>query len=114
MFIFYFADKVLVETLVQFVGDGIASLAGFIAGVFSTLLEYPEEQERLYTEIMEVVGPNRQPEVEDRPNMPYTNAFLNEYARTTKFLILFPSLECTSKYVYFFIWVKLLKVLIPF
>lgn len=79
------------------------SVASIISSMMITLFEYPEEQEKLYTEIMEVVGPNRQPSVEDRPNMPYANAFLNECLRTSQFLIFFASLECTSMCFFFFL-----------
>ena len=95
------ADEALAESIFQFVGDGIETVAAFIAGMLNTLVVYPEEQEKLHSEIMEVVGPNRQPTAEDKPNLPYTNAFLNEYVRTSKFLPFFPSLECTSMCIFY-------------
>lgn len=90
-------DDALVGSLIQFVGDGIHSVSAFIAGILNILLEYPEEQEKLYSEMMEVVGPNRQPSIEDKPNLPYTNAFINEYIRQTCMINFLPSIECTSK-----------------
>jgi len=42
---------------------------------------YPELQEKLYEEINKVVGLGRPPSLTDRPNMPYTEAFISEAMR---------------------------------
>lgn len=92
-----FTDEALVDTLLQFVGDGIVAVAGLIAGTLNFLQEHPEEQDKIHAEITEVIGPNREPAAEDRINMPYTNAFLNEFLRLASFINFFPSQECIKE-----------------
>ena len=62
----------------------------FVAGTETTattlrwslvyLLRFPELQERLYAEIQDKIG-TRPPRVEDRPQMPFVNAFIHEVLR---------------------------------
>jgi len=93
----YLTDKALVSTLAQIVGDGILSVAYFIGCFLNALVEHPEEQDKIYNELMEVVGPNRLSTIEDKSKLPYTAAFMNEVIRTSSFFPLFPSLECTKE-----------------
>ncbi|XP_054711511.1 cytochrome P450 2F3-like [Uloborus diversus] len=93
----HFTDEMLVESLSQFVGDGIISVSYFIGCLLYALVHHPEEQDKLYEEIKEVVGFERLPTLEDRSRMPYTNAFLYECIRTSNMFSIFPSLECTKE-----------------
>lgn len=93
----HFSDKALVASLAQIVGDGILSVAYFIGCFLYALVQHPEEQEKIYHELMEIVGPSRMPTHEDRSLLPYTNAFMYEVTRTSNFFPLFPSLECTKE-----------------
>lgn len=93
----YFSDKGLVESLSQMVGDGILAVAYFVAIFFHGIIEHPEEQDKIYKELTEVVGTERLPSVEDKSKLQYTNAFINEVTRTSYFFALFPSLECTKE-----------------
>ncbi|XP_054711505.1 cytochrome P450 2F3-like [Uloborus diversus] len=92
-----FNDVALVESLAQFVGDGIITVAYFIGIFLYALIHYPEEQDKLFKEINEVIGTERLPTLDDRSRLPYTNAFIYEVIRTTNFFALFPSLECTKE-----------------
>ncbi|XP_035217511.1 cytochrome P450 2B1-like [Stegodyphus dumicola] len=92
----YFTKKALMASLAQFVADGLQSVIQLIATFFAALVNHPEEQDKIYREILEVVGPNRQPTLEDKSNLPYTNAFIFEVMRTTDFCPYVPSLECTK------------------
>ena len=42
---------------------------------------YPEVQKKAQAEIDAVVGPNRLPDFQDRPSLPYINAIVKESAR---------------------------------
>ena len=42
---------------------------------------YPEVQKKAQAEIDAVVGPNRLPDFEDRPSLPYINAIVKESSR---------------------------------
>ena len=42
---------------------------------------YPEVQKKAQAEIDAVVGPNRLPDFQDRPFLPYVNAVVKESAR---------------------------------
>ncbi|XP_072014904.1 cytochrome P450 2J4-like [Amphiura filiformis] len=45
------------------------------------LVRYPEVQDRIHHEIDTVVGRNRLPKLADKPNLPYTQAFITELHR---------------------------------
>ena len=81
----------------QFLADGALSIGVFIGYVLMKLVEYPEECEKIHEEILEVVGQDRLPILEDKIKLPYTNAFIHEVIRLSDFFPMFPSLECTSK-----------------
>ncbi|KAJ8383912.1 hypothetical protein AAFF_G00213750 [Aldrovandia affinis] len=46
------------------------------------MMKYPHIQERIQKEIDEVVGSSRMPSVQDRQNMPYTDAVIHEVQRS--------------------------------
>ena len=93
----YFTDKALLSSVYQFVTDGVLTIAYFIAMFLEKLVECPEEQDKIYEELMDVLGPDRQPTMEDRSSLPYTTAFLYEVIRCTDFFVMFPSLKCTKE-----------------
>ncbi|GBM77227.1 Cytochrome P450 2J3 [Araneus ventricosus] len=93
----YFTDETLMSTLMQFMGDGVLSVSSFTCLLMKSLLMYPEEQEKLYKEVMEVVGPDRQPTIEDKSRLTYFNAYIQEAIRTADFFNFFPTQECIKE-----------------
>ncbi|GFU98168.1 cytochrome P450 1A1 [Trichonephila clavipes] len=89
--------RALIGTLTQFVGDGVFAVAAVINFTFKCLMEYPEEQEKIYKEIVEVVGLERQPTIEDKSKLTYLNAFIQETFRISDFFNFFPSQECVKE-----------------
>ena len=51
-----------------------------IWGLFYAI-KYPDGQARLHRELDDVIGPEQLPELSDRPNLPYLEAFLTEMVR---------------------------------
>ena len=49
--------------------------------LFLAMALYPEVQKKAQAEIDSVVGPNRLPNFEDRPSLPYINALVKESMR---------------------------------
>ncbi|CAL1263863.1 unnamed protein product [Larinioides sclopetarius] len=93
----YFTDKALMSSLKQILGDGVVAVAGFVCLIIKNLLDHPEEQKKLYEEIIDVVGTDRQPTIEDKSKLTYTNAFILEALRTADFFAYSTSLECTKE-----------------
>ncbi|GIX85858.1 cytochrome P450 18a1 [Caerostris extrusa] len=90
-------NEVLVGTLMQFMGDGVLAVASFATLLLKNLLENPEEQEKVYKEIVEVIGTERHPVIEDKSQLTYFNAYLLESLRVGEFFNFFPSQECTKE-----------------
>lgn len=93
----HFTDKALLSSIYQFVTDGVLTVSFFIAHILQSLIEHPEEQDKIYEELVEVVGTDRQPTIEDRIKLPYTNSFIYEVIRFSNSFPLFPSLKCTKE-----------------
>lgn len=93
----HFTDKALLSSVYQFVTDGALTIAFFIGVILEKLVEYPEEQEKIYKELSDVLGSDRQPTMEDKSKLPYTNAFIYEVIRFSNFIALFASLKCTKE-----------------
>ncbi|CAL1263843.1 unnamed protein product [Larinioides sclopetarius] len=93
----YFTDEALVGSLKQFMGDGVLGVASLASLLIKNVLNFPEEEDKLYKEIVEVIGVDRQPTIEDKSKLTYLNAFLLEAMRTSDFFNIFPTLECTKE-----------------
>ena len=53
------------------------------------MLHFPDVQKRAQAELDAVVGHDRMPEYEDRENLPYVRALINETLRYTTFILQF-------------------------
>ncbi|KAF8764658.1 Cytochrome P450 18a1 like protein [Argiope bruennichi] len=93
----YFTDKILMGSLMQFMADGVLSIASIIGILIKNLIDHPEEQDKIYKEIVEVVGQDRQPAIEDKSKLTFFNACVLETFRTSDFFTFFMSQECTKE-----------------
>jgi len=75
------AEKQLVVTLFDTFFAGSDSTAITISWTILYLCHFPEVQKKLQEEIFEVTGNSRKVSVLDRPNMPYTQATIEEIFR---------------------------------
>nr|XP_042896476.1 cytochrome P450 2A13-like isoform X2 [Parasteatoda tepidariorum] len=93
----YFTDKALLKSLIQIVGDGVLALAIFLSNFIQAAVVNPEEQEKVYQELLEVVGPDRNPELDDKSKLTYTNAYISEVFRTSGVFTVLASMECSKE-----------------
>ncbi|XP_066534053.1 cytochrome P450 2J2-like isoform X2 [Hoplias malabaricus] len=76
-----FRSDTLVFILMDMLEAGTETIASTIRWALLYLMKYPEMQRRLQAEIDRVIGQIRQPCLDDRPNMPYTEAVVHETQR---------------------------------
>ncbi|XP_021948995.1 cytochrome P450 2J6 [Folsomia candida] len=75
-------DRGLMSSLIDLFFAGTDTLAGTLHWSMLIFAKYPEIQQKFADEIENVIG-TRTPEQNDEPNMPYTQALINEILRYT-------------------------------
>ncbi|NXG64108.1 CP2J2 protein, partial [Hemiprocne comata] len=76
-----FQEKNLVACVLDLLFAGTETTSTTIRWALLYMATYPEIQARVQAEIDAVIGQARQPALEDRNNMPYTNAVIHEVQR---------------------------------
>ncbi|KAF2881534.1 hypothetical protein ILUMI_24637 [Ignelater luminosus] len=76
-----FSEKQLIWTLIDFMFPAPVAIGQTLNCLWVYLVNYPEIQERIQEEIDRVVGRSRLPNLDDRKDMPYTEAVIRETLR---------------------------------
>ncbi|XP_061173046.1 cytochrome P450 2H2-like [Saccostrea echinata] len=76
-----FDDEQLVKLLLDFFTAGTETTSTALRWFAVFMIRNPEVQEKMRNEINDVIGNSRYPTMEDRPNLPYTEAVLHEVLR---------------------------------
>ncbi|XP_049444372.1 cytochrome P450 2J4-like [Epinephelus fuscoguttatus] len=76
-----FDEAILVYCLLDLFVAGSETTATTLRWAFLYMAKYPEIQAKVQAEIDRVIGQSREPSMEDRVNLPYTDAVLHEVQR---------------------------------
>jgi cytochrome P450 len=86
------------RTVMDLFGAGSETTSSVLTFAFNYLTRYPDMQEKIQAEIDTVIG-SRMPLIEDRPQMPYTDAFIHEVLRHS--CIIYTTPHATTEEVQF-------------
>uniref|UniRef100_A0A673GJ58 Cytochrome P450, family 2, subfamily AE, polypeptide 1 n=1 Tax=Sinocyclocheilus rhinocerous TaxID=307959 RepID=A0A673GJ58_9TELE len=73
-----FTEENLIYCVVDLFGAGTETTSNTLRWALLFMVKYPEVQEKVQSEIDQVIGQTRQPLMDDRTNLPYTYAVLHE------------------------------------
>ena len=77
------SKTVQIATCWSFVASGIVTTSATMSSFLNVFCHYPDIQEKVHKEIMEIIGPARHPTIQDQDNMPYLRATILEIGRFT-------------------------------
>uniref|UniRef100_A0A8C2I044 Protein-glutamine gamma-glutamyltransferase K-like n=2 Tax=Cyprinus carpio TaxID=7962 RepID=A0A8C2I044_CYPCA len=76
-----FTEDNLMYCVVDLFGAGTETTSNTLRWALLFMIKYPEVQEKVQSEIDQVIGQARQPLMDDRTNLPYTYAVIHEIQR---------------------------------
>ncbi|XP_063769940.1 cytochrome P450 1A1-like [Pseudophryne corroboree] len=89
------SDEQIISTVNDIFGAGFDTISSGLLWCMLYLMKYPQIQEKIQKEIDENIGISRMPRFDDRKNMHYTEAFINEVLRHSSF-VPFTIPHCTT------------------
>ncbi|XP_067845692.1 cytochrome P450 2J2-like [Heptranchias perlo] len=90
-----FHEENLLHSTVDLFLAGTETTSTTLRWALLYMAAYPDIQEKIHAEIESVIGLSRQPMVDDKPNLPYTNAVIHEIQRKSNIVPLNLTRETT-------------------
>lgn len=84
----YFSEAQLIQIMNDLFSAGLETVTSTLEWAVLFLMRHPEIQEQIYQEVTKVVGTSRSPELDDLPNMPFTEATMYEVLRRSNVIAL--------------------------
>lgn len=84
----YFSEAQLIQIMNDLFSAGLETVTSTLEWAVLFLMRHPEIQELIYQEVMRVVGNGRTPQLDDLPNMPFTEATMYEVLRRSNVIAL--------------------------
>uniref|UniRef100_A0A667X229 Cytochrome P450 1A n=2 Tax=Myripristis murdjan TaxID=586833 RepID=A0A667X229_9TELE len=89
------SDSQIIHTVIDIFGAGFDTIIAGLQWSLLYLIKFPDIQDRIHKEIDEHIGAARLPRFADKPNMPFTEAFLYEVFRHASY-VPFTIPHCTT------------------
>lgn len=90
------SNSQIVHSVIDIFGAGFDTIITGLQWSLLYLIKFPNIQDKIVQEIDNQVGMDRLPQFKDRPNMPYTEAFINEVFRHASYMP-FTIPHCTTE-----------------
>nr|XP_015192061.1 PREDICTED: cytochrome P450 1A1-like [Lepisosteus oculatus] len=90
------SNKQIVNSVIDIFGAGFDTIIAGLQWSLLYLIQFPDVQAHIHQEIDDKIGSSRLPRFEDRPKMPYTEAFISEVFRHTSY-VPFTIPHCTTE-----------------
>lgn len=85
-----FTEENLMFCVVDLFGAGTETTSNTLRWALAFMVKYPDVQEKVQSEIDQVIGQTRQPLMDDRTNLPYTYAVIHEIQRFANIITFTP------------------------
>ncbi|XP_041856610.1 cytochrome P450 1A1 isoform X2 [Melanotaenia boesemani] len=90
------SNSQIIHTVIDIFGAGFDTIITGLQWSLLYLINFPDIQDRIHQEIDDHIGLTRLPRFSDKPNMPYTEAFINEVFRHASY-VPFTIPHCTTR-----------------
>lgn len=84
----YFSEAQLIQIMNDLFSAGLETVTSTLEWAVLFLMRHPEIQEKIYQEVITVVGTETTPQLDDLPNMPFTEATMYEVLRRSNVIAL--------------------------